>query len=699
MRRYLLALALFSICAFQALGAVKVSALTTKESVAPGQLPELAYKQVPDQTVNFLNSKGYVYIKIEISKSQSLSKQYFQIAYSLLDTVEYFYKAENGVERILTTGQMFAFDTRLLNSTDFVLPIKEGQTEYYLKITSTKPIVVPVNIYTKDQIVKSVTTNDFVFGAFIGIVLVMALYNLVVFLLTRDRSYIYYIIYLVALGLAQAALFGYTDRFLFPTDIYLNSRMAVMGGGLVGIASVFFIRDFLHLKEKAPIFDKLMLSVAVLDTFGIILLFSGMQTWAYNVINITAALGSVIAIVVALKLTRTGYKPAGFFLIAWSIFLLSVVIFALKDFNIIPYNPLFRRSMLFGSTIEIILLSVALADRINKLRKEKEESQAEALRMARENERIIKEQNIELEKRVEARTMELQEANEELQVTLDNLKDTQTQLVDAEKMASLGQLTAGIAHEINNPINFITSNIKPLKLDLSEVYQIVERFASLNENATEEELKEAKALLDELDYSYLKDEIESLVSGISDGANRTSEIVRGLRTFSRLDEDVVKPANLNEGLDSTLVLLKNKTKDTIEIVRDYQADLPDVECYPGKLNQAFMNILNNGIYAVMKKNHPEGEKPTLTLKTTEVDKDHVSLHLIDNGIGMDEQTRKKMFDPFFTTKEVGEGTGLGMSIVFKIVDKHGGKLDVKSEPGVGTEFIITLPKRQPNEFS
>lgn len=676
---------------------IKIEAAWVENKVGVEQISGLEYKSYADDVPSFPNSKGYVYTRVTVSEPETWD--YLLISYSLIDSLKFFVADQNDIAIQSQTGQFFHFDTRLYPSSDFVFPIEDEHEVYYFEFQSHKPIVLPIKALTLTDLITTITINDFFFGTYTGIVLVMILYNLVIFLLTRDRSYLYYILYLLTLGLAQAALFGYTDRFLFPDSPYINGTFTVLSGALVGIASVFFIINFLHLKEKSRLFLRLLYGVVILDLIGIGLLYLGFQSIAYNMVNTVALVGSVLAIIVAVKLVRQGYKPANFFLIAWSVFLLSVIIFALKDISIIPYNPLFRRSMLFGSTIEIILLSVALADRINKLRKEKEESQAEALRMARENERIIKEQNIELEKRVEARTMELQEANEELQVTLDNLKDTQTQLVDAEKMASLGQLTAGIAHEINNPINFITSNIKPLKLDLLEVYQIIERFASLNENATEEELKEAKALLDELDYSYLKDEIESLVSGISDGANRTSEIVRGLRTFSRLDEDVVKPANLNEGLDSTLVLLKNKTKDTIEIVRDYQADLPDVECYPGKLNQAFMNILNNGIYAVMKKNHPEGEKPTLTLKTTEVDKDHVSLHLIDNGIGMDEQTRKKMFDPFFTTKEVGEGTGLGMSIVFKIVDKHGGKLDVKSEPGVGTEFIITLPKRQPNEFS
>lgn len=677
---------------------MELAVFTDSKKHAAEDLPNLDYEIVSDGVRNFDNGNT-VYVRIRLSEDLANPHQMIFLSYALIDTIRC-YQLENGLPKLVSeTGQAFEFETRAYESSDFVFPVAKGVQEYYFQIHSNKPVVLPFQLVQREKLSTTLSNNDFFFGIYIGIILVMFLYNLVIYFLTRDRSYLFYILYLATLGLAQAALFGYTDRFLFYNAPYLNKVFAVLSGALVGIASVFFINNFLRLKTKAPLFRSLLLGVVILDLIGISILFLGYEAIAYKMVNMVALVGSIVAIIAALRLAQSGYKPANFFLLAWSVFLISVVIFALKDFDIIPYNPLFRRSMLFGSSFEVVLLSVALADRINQLRREKEYSQARALEMARENERIIKEQNIELEKRVEARTMELQEANEELQVTLDNLKETQTQLVDAEKMASLGQLTAGIAHEINNPINFITSNIKPLKLDLSEVYTIVDTFAQLPENCSPEDLEAAKATLEEYDYSFLKEEIESLVSGISDGAVRTSEIVLGLRNFSRLDEDVVKNANLNEGLDSTMVLLRNKTKDLIEVVRDYDENLMDIECFPGKLNQAFMNILNNGVYACNAKNYAEGEKPLLTLKTRVVDAETVAVHLIDNGIGMTEETKKKLYEPFFTTKDVGEGTGLGMSIVFKIIDKHGGRIEVNSELGKGTEFILFLPVRQPNEFA
>lgn len=665
----------------------------------PQELPYLDYELKAEGVPNFDNGKS-AYVHIKIPDAASKGDYTILLNYALIDTLRLYHKKTNGeIVLAVETGQAFKFNTRLFASSDFVFPIDPAVSDYYFEVYSHKPLVLPFQLVQRQELTERLSRNDFLFGIYAGIIMVMFLYNLVIYFLTRDRSYLFYILYLLTLGLAQAALFGYSDRYLIGWAPYLNKIFAVLSGALVGIASIFFINNFLRLKTKAPKFRKLLLLVIPLDLIAITLLLLGYEAFAYKMVNMVALTGSIIAIIAAVKLAQSGYKPANFFLLAWSVFLVSVVIFALKDFDIVPYNPVFRRSMLFGSSIEVVLLSVALADRINQLRREKEFSQARALEMARENERIIKEQNIELEKRVEVRTMELQEANEELQVTLDNLKETQTQLVDAEKMASLGQLTAGIAHEINNPINFITSNIKPLKLDLSEVYTIIENFAALPEGCSPDQVKAAQESLEEYDYEFLKEEIESLVGGISDGAIRTSEIVLGLRNFSRLDEDVVKKANLNEGLDSTMVLLRNKTKGMVDILRVYDEQLMDIECFPGKLNQAFMNILNNAVYAVNAKQYQEGEKPQIILKTSSVDTQNVAVHLIDNGIGMDEQTKKKLYEPFFTTKDVGEGTGLGMSIVFKIIDKHGGRIEVNSELGKGTEFVLFLPIRQPKEFA
>jgi hypothetical protein len=346
--------------------------------------------------------------------------------------------------------------------------------------------------------------------------------------------------------------------------------------------------------------------------------------------------------------------------------------------------------MPFGAASEVVLLSLALADRINILKKEKEESQAEALRISHQNQKLISEQNIILEQKVHERTLELEETNEELNVTLTYLKDTQTQLVNAEKMASLGQLTAGIAHEINNPINFVSANLKPLKTDISEIFEMIGKYETINsQTELDEQLKDIEAFKKKIDLSYLKHEINTLLTGIEDGARRTAEIVSGLKNFSRLDESDFKEANVNEGIESTLVLLRSSISKNIEVITKLGA-LPNIECYPGKLNQVFMNVLSNAIYAMNKKG--TSEKNVLTITTFAKD-EHIHVTFEDTGIGMTQEVKEKVFEPFFTTKDVGEGTGLGMSIVFKIVESHHAKMEIESEPGKGTKITLILNKK------
>ncbi len=282
-------------------------------------------------------------------------------------------------------------------------------------------------------------------------------------------------------------------------------------------------------------------------------------------------------------------------------------------------------------------------------------------------------------------------SKDELANALDSLKGAQSQLVHSEKMASLGQLTAGIAHEINNPINFISSGMVSLKMSIESMREIAEEYSRIDDGEdTEDVLESVKDLKEEHEYDEIVDELDDLINDINYGVQRTIEIVKGLRVFSRLDEEEAKNANINENIDATLTLLRNKTKGKIEITKHYDDSMNDIECYPGQLNQVFMNILNNAVQAM-----PDEKKDAeIKIYTEESDND-VSVRIKDNGVGIPDEIKDRIWEPFFTTKEVGVGTGLGMSITYGIVEKHGGKIDLSSEVGKGTEFVITLPKQIP----
>jgi signal transduction histidine kinase len=280
--------------------------------------------------------------------------------------------------------------------------------------------------------------------------------------------------------------------------------------------------------------------------------------------------------------------------------------------------------------------------------------------------------------------------NGELREALEKLKKAQSHLVQSEKMASLGQLTAGVAHEINNPINFVSANITPLKRDINEIVELLEKYSELDENNYQNRISEIRKIKNKVDFNYTITEINSLLNGIEEGSRRTAEIVKGLRNFSRLDEEDMKKANINEGIQSTLVLLKSKLKqNSIEVINSFD-DLPEIECYPGQLNQVFMNILSNAIDIIADTVSSKKEKHKIFI-TTSKENDNIKISFRDTGKGMSEEVKKKIFDPFFTTKDVGKGTGLGLSISYGIIQKHKGTIRVNTEEKKGTEFLITLP--------
>ncbi len=389
---------------------------------------------------------------------------------------------------------------------------------------------------------------------------------------------------------------------------------------------------------------------------------------------------------------RAGYNPAKFYLIAWSVLAVGIGVYALKDAAVIPSNPFTNYLLLFGSAVEAILLSLALANGIAILKKEKEDSQARELVASKENERIVKEQNLLLEVKVGERTSDLEETNNELSNTLNQLRDTQSQLVDAEKMASLGQLTAGVAHEINNPINFVSANIQPLRFDIEDIKSVFALYESVGSGEEFDQKKpEIEVLKKKLDIDYVMVEVTQLIDAIEDGASRTTEIVKGLKNFSRLDEENLKATDLNEGLESTLIILSSNVPEGMEIITDLGV-IPKVECLGGKINQVFMNIINNSLQAVSENGTGYGHK--LIIKSWEENK-QAYFSFIDDGPGIPKEIQKKIFEPFFTTKEVGGGTGLGLSISFSIIDSHQGKIHVESEVGQGAKFIINLPITSP----
>lgn len=286
-----------------------------------------------------------------------------------------------------------------------------------------------------------------------------------------------------------------------------------------------------------------------------------------------------------------------------------------------------------------------------------------------------------LEQRVDERT-------EELTSALQRIQRTQAQLIQSEKMSSLGQMVAGVAHEINNPVNFIHGNLTYIGDYTEQLLSLI----ALYQQCYPYPDPKIQDRLELIDLDFLANDLPKVLSSMKMGTDRIRQIVLSLRNFSRLDEADMKQVNIHEGIDNTLLILNNRLKQGIEVVKNY-GDLPPVACYPAQLNQVFMNILANAIDALQEvKDKTEccSLSPTITIETQKLDSQQIQVTISDNGPGIPPDIQGKLFDPFFTTKPVGQGTGLGLSICYQIVEKHKGKIEVISQLGQGTKFVLLL---------
>lgn len=622
-------------------------------------------------------SSSSFWIKFKVKNNTNYKNLILTLSLPLIDQLEFYIPTESNHFKKITLGEAYPFHYRKYNDPNFIvdIPIKKNETkEVYLKVKSNEAIQLPITIGSEAAVFKSIKRKDLLSGIYCGIMIVMILYNLFVYFSVKDKSYILYVIYIALVLLTQTILQGYPFQYLWPSYPMIAQYSFFIVPTLVGISSVFFMVSFLNLKQNSIKLYKLSMIICIpyLISLGFALL--GNFKLSVPIMEFSAGIVSFFMLYTGIFMIKKGYQPAKYFVVAWSIFLCGVIIYILKDFEILPFNNYTRYTMQIGSAVETVLLSFALAARINIYKKER-------LEALQEKETLVREQNIILEKQVKKRT-------QELELALKNLKEAQSQLVDAEKMSSLGQLTAGIAHEINNPINFVSSNISPLRQDIEDLEQIINKYEELkNADNVEEKFKEIEQLKNELDFEYLKKELPSIINGIEDGATRTKEIVSGLRNFSRLDEVEYQQANINEGIESTLILIKSKLTN-INLVKNL-SPLPLINCNPSKLNQLFMNLIDNAISAIEEKGIENGK---ITLETS-VETNDIIFKISDNGIGIKQEILPKIFDPFFTTKDVGKGTGLGLSISRSIIEAHEGTIEVNSEVNKGTEITVKIPNK------
>ncbi|MDP3440786.1 MAG: ATP-binding protein, partial [Azonexus sp.] len=305
-------------------------------------------------------------------------------------------------------------------------------------------------------------------------------------------------------------------------------------------------------------------------------------------------------------------------------------------------------------------------------------------------EEALRESRDKLEERVRERTADLQAANANLlaektrqEELIKKLEEAQNQLLQSEKMASIGQLAAGVAHEINNPIGFVNSNLGTLQNYINKMLRLLTAYEQIEKGLLDEALQEIKNLKSELDIEFLREDIGSLLSESLDGLQRVKQIVRDLKDFSHVDKAARELAQLETGMDSTLNVVWNELKYKAKVVKEY-GDTPKIECMPSQLNQVFMNLLINAAHAIE-------EHGQITIRSGH-NEENIWMEVEDTGKGIAPEHLGRIFEPFFTTKAVGKGTGLGLSLAYGIVKKHDGRIDVSSEVGKGSVFRVSLPR-------
>ncbi len=638
-----------------------------------------------NENINFGINNDVVWLKYDLINQSESEDKFFFVKNPSLDSLELFVVKDGNVTQSFTGGRLYDFDKKVIPSKSIIFNVKLPQNEHvslFLKVKSINKTIITASVNELSIMDSLINRENIIFGIFAGTIIGLFFYNLFLFFSVKDKIYLIYVIHTVLVLLAQSSILGYTNELMWQDSVWMKLRAGVIFSSLVSVVGIWFLREFLSTKSFVPKLDKGAYFIFIVYSFILINAIFISISLSYQVLLVTQSIVVLYVLIVAVAVLKKGYHPARYYLLAWSVFMIGIFLFVFSEMGIIPTNNLTAYIMPFGSALEVVLLSFALADKINILKKEKEDEQAQKLKILNENEQLIREQNSMLEQKVRVRT-------DELETALRTLQNTQSQLVNQEKMASLGQLTAGIAHEINNPINFVSSNITPLKRDIKDIMEVIDFYRTSGQKEfSESTKKEAKQLEEDLELDYVLEEVEQLLKGMDDGARRTVEIVKGLRIFSRVDEQDIKKVDLHDGINSTIILLNSTIPGKIRVIRDF-GELPLVECLAGKINQVFMNILNNAVHALTDHLDKIAD-PKITIRTKAFS-DHVTVEIEDNGPGMPEKVKQRIFEPFFTTKAVGKGTGLGLSIVYSIIENHKGSLDVLTEEGQGTTFIISLP--------
>jgi signal transduction histidine kinase len=646
------------------------------------RLPDSAFVPSTHDTPNFSFSPYRFWLRLRIHWQQPDRSGYtLWQEYALNDYFTLYRPDGHGGYTASLTGDQMPFEHRELPTRAFGFPLTPhpGQTDtYYIELHGAGTININLQLTSNATAIADTETRHLLLGLYYGALLALLLYNLVLFSSLRESIYLYYSLYVAGLGLSFFDVNGLAFRYFWPHWIWMNT------GFLLAVfislhALAQFTRKFLSLKQQWPLLDKLLLGMIAVNAAAFASVFFASDHFLFPASQRVAIIMAVLCLTAGAGLWLRGYRPARYFTIASGSYMAGMIVYVLQNFGVLPTSTLTNYSVQIGSAFEMVMLSLALADRINHMKAEKAAMEAASRKQ-------LMEYNQTLEIKVHARTQDLLTSLKAVREKHAALMEAQQQLVQAEKMSSLGGLVAGVAHEINNPANFTRLAAENLERDIRRLQEFLHGLAGGDGD---------QALLADVDARFGR--IESQLALVHDGTHRLNRIVGDLRSFSRLDEAEAKFACPDDGLEATLNLVHAQYGDRIAIIMC--RDDPDAEgfCYPAALNQVFMNLAVNACQAILARAAQDGrQSPAGTLRVhtwLEQRKDGARwlAEFRDDGIGMEPDVMKRVFEPFFTTKDVGSGTGLGLSVSYGIIRKHDGEISVDSAPGAGSCFRLDLP--------
>lgn len=638
------------------------------QRITAGELDN-QFKRQNTETLNFGVTRSVIWLKFSLQNEapQRVPAWILSFDYPLFDYVTLYVQKGNHWQT-QQSGDMLPYSARPMKHRHFAFTLDlpdTTATTCYVRLASSGSMQININLQQPTAFAQEDLYAELGHGIFFGALLIMMCYNLFLYVGLRDKAYLAYVAFLLVNLLLQAAFSGHTTQFMLGESPYWANHIIPILMAASSIVMAAFSITFLNTRQFATTTHKILLAIIALASIDLLLSFWLRLSITISIAGLLVIIGCVTVIVAGIISLRKGNRAARFYLLAWAFLIISGLITSFRNFGFLAPGFFTTNCVRIASMVEAVLLAMALADRYNQYKKEKEAAQAETLR-------IQQEANLELEEKVMDRTKLLHQS-------LEELRTAQAKLVQKEKMASLGELTAGIAHEIQNPLNFVTN------------------FAEVSEELVEDLKSEVKAGAHE-NALTLVDYLSNNLNKIVHHGKRAGSIVKGMLLHSRKDIGEVREIDLCALADDCMKLAYQsyKTKNNtcnVQLTKRFEYEPVMYACNPQELDRVLMNLFTNALYALdrQKTRDSDGYQPELTVTIRQI-KTGIEIVVHDNGTGMPPNIQEKIFQPFFTTKPANQGTGLGLSISFDIITKgFGGELTVASVDNAFTAFTIRLP--------